>query len=191
MSATNHTSNYNLPLFIGSDVPSWLVDWNNSMTDIDTALSNINSVATSAGSKADEVENNIGAVNTALTNLTNIVSNLSASVYGANPYNINVNNSYDLSATEQALYTPPSDGFILAVFRCTHIDSQVYYRFMPCYNVNGSHYVAIGHQVEVTIPTGYQDYNVFFRVFKNKPINLNYNMSDGVNIRVAKFLPLI
>lgn len=38
MSATNHTANYNLPQFIGSDKPAWLVDFNGAMADIDSAI---------------------------------------------------------------------------------------------------------------------------------------------------------
>lgn len=38
MSATNETTNYNLPLFIGTDKPSWLGDFNGAMNAIDTAI---------------------------------------------------------------------------------------------------------------------------------------------------------
>lgn len=38
MSATNETSNYELPLFIGTDKPSWLGDFNGAMNKIDTAI---------------------------------------------------------------------------------------------------------------------------------------------------------
>lgn len=38
MSATNHTTNYNLPQFVGSDKPAWLGDVNPAMNAIDTAM---------------------------------------------------------------------------------------------------------------------------------------------------------
>ena len=38
MSATNHTANYNLPQFVGSDKPAWLGDVNPAMNVIDTAM---------------------------------------------------------------------------------------------------------------------------------------------------------
>lgn len=38
MSATNQTSNYELPLFIGTDKPSWLGDFNGAMNKIDTSI---------------------------------------------------------------------------------------------------------------------------------------------------------
>lgn len=38
MSATNQTTNLHLPLFVGSDKPAWLVDFNGAMNSIDTAV---------------------------------------------------------------------------------------------------------------------------------------------------------
>lgn len=39
--ATNKTPNYGLPIFIDSDKPSWLVDWNGAMTELDTVIKEI------------------------------------------------------------------------------------------------------------------------------------------------------
>lgn len=41
MSATNSTPTINLPLFIGTDKPAWLTDWNGSMNAIDTAIATL------------------------------------------------------------------------------------------------------------------------------------------------------
>ena len=49
MSSTNKTEHYNLPQFIGSDIPTWLGDFNSAMTAID---SGINAAATSASQAA-------------------------------------------------------------------------------------------------------------------------------------------
>ena len=38
MSSTNHTTNYNLPQFVGSDKPAWLGDINPAMSAIDSAM---------------------------------------------------------------------------------------------------------------------------------------------------------
>lgn len=40
MSFTNHTPNYNLPQYVGTDKPTFLGDFNNAMSTIDTALHN-------------------------------------------------------------------------------------------------------------------------------------------------------
>lgn len=49
MTATNHTENYNLSQFVGTDRPTWLGDYNDDMTKIDAQLKqnadNITSVA--------------------------------------------------------------------------------------------------------------------------------------------------
>ena len=36
--ATNRTANYRLPKFIASDKPAWLVDWNNTMDELDRII---------------------------------------------------------------------------------------------------------------------------------------------------------
>lgn len=47
---TNNTPHYNLPQFIGSDIPNPLTDWNDSMQDIDTAMYEIKTQADEIGS---------------------------------------------------------------------------------------------------------------------------------------------
>ena len=51
MSSTNHTTNYNLPQFIGSDKPAWLGDINPAMSAIDAQMK-LNADAASAASGA-------------------------------------------------------------------------------------------------------------------------------------------
>lgn len=66
MSATNSTPTINLPLFIGTDKPAWLTDWNGSMNTIDTAIA---SLQTAEGGTA-----------TALASLSQSVTALSGTV---------------------------------------------------------------------------------------------------------------
>ena len=62
MSSTNHTTNYNLPQFVGSDKPAWLGDINPAFSAIDTAM-HANAVsATTAGTDASTAKNNIGTM---------------------------------------------------------------------------------------------------------------------------------
>lgn len=50
MTATNHTKNYNLSQFAGTDRPTWLGDYNGDMAKIDTQLKkNANDIASTAG----------------------------------------------------------------------------------------------------------------------------------------------
>lgn len=60
MSSTNKTSHYNLPQFIGSDIPTWLGDFNSAMTAID---SGINAAATTASGAATTAAQALEAVN--------------------------------------------------------------------------------------------------------------------------------
>lgn len=49
MTATNHTENYNLSQFVGTDRPTWLVDYNGDMTKIDAQLKqNADDIASAA-----------------------------------------------------------------------------------------------------------------------------------------------
>lgn len=58
MSATNHTTNYNLPQFVGSDKPTWLGDFNGAMTTIDTQMKANADLGTLAKTTADTAETN-------------------------------------------------------------------------------------------------------------------------------------
>jgi hypothetical protein len=53
MGFTNKTPNYNLPQWIGTDQPTWLVDVNGAFSAIDTAISDVNVTATGAKNTAD------------------------------------------------------------------------------------------------------------------------------------------
>lgn len=50
MTASNHTENYNLSQFAGSDRPKWLVDYNGDMAKIDAQLKrNADDIASATG----------------------------------------------------------------------------------------------------------------------------------------------
>ena len=50
MTATNHTANYNLSRFTGTDRPTWLGDYNGDMAKIDVQLKkNADAIASSTG----------------------------------------------------------------------------------------------------------------------------------------------
>nr|UWF92791.1 MAG: hypothetical protein [Bacteriophage sp.] len=50
MTATNHTANYNLSQFAGTDRPTWLGDYNDDMAKIDAQLKkNADATASNAG----------------------------------------------------------------------------------------------------------------------------------------------
>lgn len=82
MSATNKTTYLDLPQFIGTDVPSWLGDFNGAMDKIDTGYNNVDikagqaaSTANSASSKADINTQSITSINAELKTLKAAVQN--------------------------------------------------------------------------------------------------------------------
>lgn len=82
MSATNKTTYLDLPQFIGTDVPSWLGDFNGAMEKVDTGYNNVDikagqaaSTANSASSKADINTQSITSINAELKTLKNAVQN--------------------------------------------------------------------------------------------------------------------
>lgn len=82
MSATNKTTYLDLPQFIGTDVPSWLGDFNGAMEKIDTGYNNVDikagqatSTANSASSKADVNSNAIQSINAELKTIKKAVQN--------------------------------------------------------------------------------------------------------------------
>lgn len=87
MSATNSTANINLPLFIGTDKPAWLTDWNGAMNAIDAAIAALQTAesgtATSLASLAQSLEalsGTVGQHTTALQTLTTAVSGNTGSI---------------------------------------------------------------------------------------------------------------
>lgn len=82
MSATNKTTYLDLPQFIGTDVPSWLGDFNGAMEKIDNGYNNVDikagkaaSTANSASSKADINTQSINSINAELNTLKKAVQN--------------------------------------------------------------------------------------------------------------------
>ena len=68
MSSTNKTTNYKLSQFVGTDVPSWLGDYNGDMSKIDKAIG--------------DVSNSQGSVEQSVVGLTSEVQGLSTQVSG-------------------------------------------------------------------------------------------------------------
>lgn len=77
--ATNRTTNYGLPLFIGTDKPAWLVDWNNTMTELDTKLKEIadagdnTAILAILGDENSGLIHDVQALSNAVTGITQIL----------------------------------------------------------------------------------------------------------------------
>lgn len=74
MSATNQTPNYDLPQYIGTDVPSYLGDFNKAMLDIDTAIKGVDNKATSAESTAETAQSTAETAQATATQAKNVAT---------------------------------------------------------------------------------------------------------------------
>ena len=92
MSATNATANYELPVFLATDKPAWLTDWNGAMNAIDTAIHTAQSTADGAQTTASTATTDIATINSSLTTITSNIQSLTTTVNG-NTGSINTINS--------------------------------------------------------------------------------------------------
>lgn len=83
MSATNHTTNYGLSQFLGTDKPAWLVDYNGDMALIDQgikdaadAASAAQTTANTADGKADTNAANITTLDTQINGVSGIATDV-------------------------------------------------------------------------------------------------------------------
>lgn len=84
MSHSQSTPNYNLPIFINNDQPTWLGDVNGAMNAIDTAVTGVASNSSTALSAANNAVNRVGQVETTIAGVQTTA-----------------NNAYSLSAANQ------------------------------------------------------------------------------------------
>lgn len=92
MSATNSTANYNLPVFLATDKPAWLTDWNGAMNALDTAIHTAQATADGAQTTAGTATADIATINASLSTITSNISSLTQTVNG-NTGSINTINS--------------------------------------------------------------------------------------------------
>lgn len=99
MSATNATTNYALPIFIGTDKPAWLVDWNSAMTAIDSAIkgvdtdvqaavvdiSGLTSTVASHTSSIATISGQITVINTNLNTATGNINTINSLIGNGTP----------------------------------------------------------------------------------------------------------
>lgn len=82
VNASNGTDNYGLPLFIATDKPTWLLDWNGAMVAIDSLLKQIDSKASVSESELDAIKVQIESANNAISGLQNSTNSLTTNVAG-------------------------------------------------------------------------------------------------------------
>lgn len=103
MSSTNKTPNYQLPQFINTDVPSWLGDFNDAMSKIDTQMKSNDTKATSASTNAENANSSatqaLETANQANTTANGANTNATNALSAANNANENANTAKQNAAT--------------------------------------------------------------------------------------------
>ena len=84
MATSKSTANYNLPIYAPTDVTSYLVTWNGAMTEIDTIIANIQSLAEKAGTDVTVVESAVNQLKTAVLQLNTAVTKNAEDITTAN-----------------------------------------------------------------------------------------------------------
>lgn len=80
MSATNSTPTINLPLFIGTDKPAWLVDWNGAMNAIDSAIAALQTAESGTAAALSALSNSVTALSNTVSQQTTAIETVTQSV---------------------------------------------------------------------------------------------------------------
>lgn len=92
MSATNATTNYSLPLFIGTDKPAWLVDWNGAMSAIDAAIKGVDTEVQGAITDVSGLSTTVAAHTSSIATISGQITVITGNV-NSNTGAINTINS--------------------------------------------------------------------------------------------------
>lgn len=82
VNASNGTDNYGLPLFVATDKPAWLLDWNGAMVAIDSLLKQIDNKLSISETELDALKVQLENANTAISGLQESTNSLTTNVAG-------------------------------------------------------------------------------------------------------------
>lgn len=92
MSATNATPTINLPLFIGTDKPAWLTDWNGAMNVIDSAIASLQTAEGGTATALAALSQSVTALSDTVSQHTTAIQTVTTATAG-NTGSINTINS--------------------------------------------------------------------------------------------------
>ena len=88
MSASNQTTNYELPIFVGTDIPTWLTDFNGAMLKLDTALHNLKLKNDTEDEDISDLEGAVSDINQAISGMSDDITDLQSAVAGITTKNV-------------------------------------------------------------------------------------------------------
>ena len=92
MSATNATPTINLPLFIGTDKPAWLTDWNGAMNVIDSSIASLQTAEGGTATALATLSQSVSALSETVSQHTTAIQTVTTATAG-NTGSINTINS--------------------------------------------------------------------------------------------------
>ena len=173
MASTNHTQYYNLPQYIGTDKPTYLVDFNQAMASIDAGIH-------AAKSKADNNENNIttltttvGGLSTTVGGHTTAIGNLDTAVTGLSGA---VGSITDLNTTDKSS--------VVNAVNEVNIKASNFLNFTSITNYSESQMsysnctARAGGTITVAIDSNYE----YAKIYSNGSININKTASGDFTV---------
>lgn len=147
MAATNHTTNYNLPQYVGTDKPTYLGDWNSTMSAIDTqmktnadnasgALSAAQSAQTNANSALSTAQTADGKADTAISNAATAQSTADNASSVATSALSTANSASSAASAAQTTANSASASATLANSKADLITSQLNLNNITTYGTN-------------------------------------------------------
>lgn len=126
MASTNKTTHYELSQYVGNDKPTYLTDYNNDMSNIDTGIYNAQTKADTAESKATIADgkavqaqgdattalNQAGAANTNIGTMANLETTDKTSLVNAINENTRNINNFNLTTYENATNISVTNGTV-------------------------------------------------------------------------------
>lgn len=110
MSATNHTTNYNLPQFVGTDKPGWLSDINSAFGAIDSQMKTNADNVTIANTTANTADGKADTAQTTANNAVSAIADLVAK-FNINDFTSQTVDQFDfaISSDQGTLYLAQSE----------------------------------------------------------------------------------
>jgi hypothetical protein len=139
MSSTNKTTYYDLSQYIGTDKPTYLQDYNGDMSKIDTAIHDVNGVATTANQNAGSAEAKAEQANTNVTALQGRVGAVEGTVTNLQDkdttQDVEINNAKKLANEAN---TTANNAMQNANNANVKIDSAKFSSWNTCTNINSN-----------------------------------------------------
>lgn len=174
MSSTNHTTNYELSQYVGTDKPTYLGDYNGDMSKIDTAIHNNAQSISGVSSDVTLLSGQIGTLGNLTTTDKSSVVNAINEVNGKTGQNAtNVGTLSNLETTNKTTIVNAINE-VVEKFNLTNITTY------DSSNITKSGPIASG-SISGTFTVATNNDGSVFKFYSNGGVLMNYNGTAGLN----------